>query len=319
MSVRSTPLVLSLPLLIAACAPADHSGGPRGDGGSGGDDAGGTFADGGPGRDGGNASCTDGIDVVFALDVSSSMDFVIDDLQADLAGVVEAAAALAPDPHFGLIPFVDNHVIDTTGPLEGGMVHTGAATLNTALEYYRTTYLEPNRNPADGPSGPTFQNPVCEENALDALHAAAADFPWRERATRIVIVATDDTFLERPDNYGDKDGDGDTTDTAFPREGDYPAAWTVPETVTALQGAEVRVFSFSRRTPPGILSRCGTPRRFDWSAIANGWSQPYGANPPIPDATDGRDYDLAAVQSGSLSLAETINDVVLESHCVPID
>ena len=133
----------------------------------------------------------------------------------------------------------------------------------------------------------------------------------------MIILATDDTFLERPDNYGDRDNDGDTTSTDFPREGDYPAAWTVPEVVTILQERRIRVFSFTRLTPPSILSRCGTGRRLDWSQISNGWSSNYGANMPIPEQTDGQNFDLAGVQNGSIPLAETINNVVLDSYCNP--
>lgn len=133
-----------------------------------------------------------------------------------------------------------------------------------------------------------------------------------------MIVATDDTFLERPDNYGDRDGDGKTDKTNYPREGDYPAARTMSETVTALRDAKARVFSFTRIQQPNLLERCGTGRRLPWTAITNGWTTPYNGQMPIPDQTDGGNYDLDQVKSGALSLAETINEVVLDSHCNPI-
>src|SRR5262249_38319520 len=150
----------------------------------------------------------------------------------------------------------------------GGVVHTTASSLQTAFRYYRDNFTAHNRNPADGIGGLTDQNPLCEENSLDALYAAST-FPWRDNATRVVILATDDTFLERPDNYGDRDGDGLTNKMDYPREGNYPAARTMSETVAALRGTRTRVFSFSRIHEPGIfdLDRCGTPRRFPWSGI----------------------------------------------------
>ena len=300
-------------VFAAACGPSSRTT-PSVDGGDG------DRADGAPwtGRSDGG-TCTEVVDVVLALDVSSSMGFVLDDLERDIHQVVDAANELAPDAHFGLIAFADNHLLDDTGDLEGGRVHTQSSTLVSAFRHIESTYTNANRNPGDGPGGPTLQNPICEENSLDALHAAAADFPWRDDATRVVILATDDTFLERPDNYGDRDGDGDTTSTNFPSEGDYPAAWTVPETTAALTGAGVRVFSFTRLDPPSFLERCDTPRRFHWQDITDGWTTPYGGEAPIPDATDGRNYDLAEVQDGSLSLADTINEVVVESHCNPVD
>jgi hypothetical protein len=133
-----------------------------------------------------------------------------------------------------------------------------------------------------------------------------------------VILVTDDTFLERPDNYGDRDGDGLENKTDFPREGNYPAAHTVAETVALLRQNKTRVFSFTRLTPPDIFSRCGTGRRLPWSAITDGWTTSYGSNAPIPMQTDGMNFDLAKIQDGSLMLSETINQVVLDSYCNPV-
>ncbi len=295
--------------MLAACGPSARSGG--------GDDV-------GPGNDaavtGDAGECRDVVDVVFVLDTSSSMGFVLQQLEQQIAQVVTASNGLAPDAHFGLIVFQDNYFLDNTGPLEGGKVHTAASTLQARFNHYRTTYTNADRNPGDGPTGPTTQNPICEENSLDALYAAAKEFPWRANATRVVIVATDDTFLESPDNYGDRDHDGLTNRTDYPREGDYPAMRNLGETLTALRDGKIRVFSFSRHTQPNILERCGTGRRLAWADITDGWTTPYGTanTPPIPVQTDGGDFDLDQVKSGSISLSETINSVVLDSFCNPI-
>ncbi len=262
--------------------------------------------------------CKEVIDVVFVLDTSSSMDFVLTKLEAQIADVVIASNMIATDTHFGLIAFQDNYALDKTGPLENGVVHTNAQTLQTAFKNYRVNYTAYNRNPGDGPSGPTTQNPICEENSLDSLYAAATAFPWRTNATRVVILATDDTFLEASDNYGDRDHDGDTTSTDFPSEGDYPAAHTMAETVNALRAGKIRVFSFSRINQPSFLERCGTGRRFPWGDITDGWTTPYNGIAPIPMQTDGGNYNLDEVKSGSLSLSATINEVVLDSHCNPV-
>ncbi len=265
--------------------------------------------------------CQDAVDIVFALDVSSSMGFVLDTLEQDIATVVTRANMLAPDAHFGLLPFVDNHAFDRSGPLEGGVVHTAANTMQSAFAKIRDTYTTPNRNPGDGPNGPTTQNPICEENAIDALYAAATEFPWRPNATRVVIVATDDSFLEGGDNYGDRDNDGKTDKTSYPSEGDYPAKHKIADAVKALQDKKVRVFSFARKGQPGnFLQRCGCGtgcRLGDAMRTGDGWWEPYGSQAPIPEATDGRNFDLQAVERGNLSLSETINDVVVESYCVP--
>lgn len=319
-------------LVLAACS-AGGNGSNVGAAGSGGSSAGGSggqpgggsggttpLLDGGPGGGDGAGTCSDSIDVVFLLDMSSSMSFMVTALSNDIDNVVAATSQLAQQsgaqqPHFGLIPFVDNHVIDLGGAEDSGKVHLTGASLKNAFKFHVDTFMTPNRNPGDGPDGPTMQNPICEENALDALYAAAKDFPWRANATRIAILATDDTFLERPDNYGDRDGDGLTDKTDFPREGNYPASWTVPETVDALKAAQLRVFTFTARS--GSAQHCGTGRRLPWEARAAGWSAPYWSNPPIPQATAGGDFDLDLVRNGQLSLAETINGIVLESHCNP--
>lgn len=289
--------------VVLGCGPSSRSG-----------------VDANPGQDGSAADagvCEDVIDVVFVLDTSSSMGFVLSQLETQIAQVVTASNTVAANAHFGLIVFQDNHFVDNTGPLDAGKVHTDAMSLQTAFRHYRTNFTNADRNPGDGVSGPTTQNPICEENSLDALYAATADFPWRANATRVVILATDDTFLERPDNYGDRDHDGLTNKTDFPREGNYPAARTLTETVTALRDSRIRVFSFSRITQPNILERCGTGRRLAWADITDGWTTPYGSQPPIPTQTDGGNFDLDQVKNGSLSLSATINQVVLESFCSP--
>jgi len=304
--------------LIAACGPVDADGDEPDAYVWVGQDSGNSWLDGTVVA--GDADvCEDVVDVVFVLDVSSSMGFVLDQLELGIGQVVTAANALAPDSHFGLVPFVDNFALDDSGDLDGGVVHTGATTLQAAFAYYRENFTDPNRNPGDGLAGPTMQNPICEENALDGLYAAATAFPWRLNATRVIIVATDDTFIEYDDNYGDRDGDGDTTSTDFPREGDYPALRTLSETVTALTGNRIRVFSFTRLEPPGILdlTRCGTPRRLPWDAVTNGWSAPYNGADAIPNATDGANFDLDQVRDGVLSLEDTINNVVVDSYCNP--
>ncbi|MCA9665590.1 MAG: VWA domain-containing protein [Myxococcales bacterium] len=264
--------------------------------------------------------CTEVIDLVFVLDVSSSMSFVLDTLEQEIDRVVSAANKLKPDAHFGLVAFVDNHRVDSTGAESGGVVHVAAPTLQAAFRNYKNVYTAHNRNPGDGPNGPDTQNPICEENALDAIYAAAEEFPWRQHATRIIIVATDDTFLERPDNYGDRDGDGKTDKLDFPREGDYPAKRTLGETVALLKKQQVRVFSFTHLAPPGLfdLGRCGTGRRLPWSAVSAGWSTTYNGAAPIPDQSGGKNFDLKQVQGNLISLTSTINGVVLDSHCKPI-
>jgi len=275
----------------------------------------GSFGEGGL-ADSGNGVCTEDIDVVLVLDVSSSMGFVLDKLEQEFDKVVDASNKLKDGAHFGLVVYVDNASLSATGDQSGGKIHSAAGTLKTAFQSAQSTYTSPNRNPGDGPSGPTTQNPICEENALDALYMAAKDYPWRANAAHVVILATDDTFIEKGDNYGDRDGDGKTDKTNYPREGDYPAKYSFDETITTLKDAKIRVFSFSPSKAPGLLSGCGTGRRTtEGEPYKLGWSKPWKGKAPIPEQTGGKNFDLDAVRGGSLSLATTINEVVLESRC----
>jgi hypothetical protein len=306
-------------LLVGVTGCANDAFTTGGDATISGEDPWGPLPDFGPSRDA--MVCRDSIDLVFVLDVSSSMGFVLDKLAQEIGKVVTASNELAPDSHFGLVAFVDNHLLDTTGPAEGGRVHLDGSTLSKAFSQMKALYTLPNRNPGDGPTGPTMQNPICEENANDALFAAAEEFPWRNNSNRVIIVVTDDTFLERPDNYGDRDGDGKTDKKDFPREGDYPALRVMKETVDKLHAAKVRVFAFTRLKPPGPLdpTKCGTGRRLPWTSVSDGWSTPYGGKQPFPAASGGKNFDLDQVFAGKLSLTETINNMVLDSHCKPIE
>lgn len=274
--------------------------------------------DAGGGGDADDRICTQDIDVVIVLDVSSSMGFVLDKLGADIAGIVDAANKLKDGAHFGFVGYADNAAFGLGGSDANGRVHTKATTLKKAFTDMKATYTSKNRNPGDGPTGPETQNPICEENALDALHLAAAEFPWRPTAARIVIIATDETFLQGADNYGDRDDDGDTTSTDFPREGDYPAVHTFGETIKALKDAKARVFSVTRTKAPSFLDpgKCGTGRRFsEADAITFGWTKPYEGEDPIPKQTDGKNFDLEGVRTDKISLEDAINEVVLETHC----
>ena len=81
------------------------------------------------------------------------------------------------------------------------------------------------------------------------------------------------------------------------------------------------MFSFSKLKAPAFfdLMKCGTGRRHaSDDAVTYGWSKPYAGEPPIPDQTGGKNFDLDAVRDGKLSLATTINEVVLETRCTDL-
>src|SRR5690606_20320740 len=69
-------------------------------------------ADAGPPRDGGPpvSVCDDPIDVVFAIDVSTSMEDEIASIRAGIDSIFAATAALTANHRFGLVVFVDDVV-----------------------------------------------------------------------------------------------------------------------------------------------------------------------------------------------------------------
>jgi len=257
-------------------------------------------------EDSGPQVCDEDIDVVLVIDTSTTMLFVLDALEDEFENVVTAANGLKEGAHFGAVFFQDNGILDTSGAESDGKVHLGHETLRSAFVTMRDEYTRGQVNPGDGPDGPN-SNAMCEENSLDALHIAATQFPWRPNAAHIVVVVTDDTFLEAPDNYGDENGNG----SIGAGERSYPAERTVPETVAALQAANVKVFSFTNTT-----AACGATRRLQQTdAMTYGWSKPYGNNAPFPEQTGGANFALEAVARGDVHLDAAINDIVLAARC----
>ena len=107
-----------------------------------------------------------------------------------------------------------------------------------------------------------------------------------------MIHTTDDTFWESPDL-----ADG------IAIQHDYV------ETVDALQGEHVRVFSFA-----ALLGGPG-----ENEDVSMGWFGPYGAELPIPEATDGGVFSIDDVLSGTVSLGDAIVSAVEDSYCEPYD
>ena len=59
--------------------------------------------------------CDQDVDVVFTMDVSTTMTFFFDALLADMAEVDTALAAVNANPRYGLIVFVDDYAIVNGG------------------------------------------------------------------------------------------------------------------------------------------------------------------------------------------------------------
>ena len=231
----------------------------------------------------GPMTCEENIDIVFVMDVSTTMGPFLDKLADEILVVDQALQALElpAQPHYGLVVFVDD-----TALLQAGGPYPDVQTLQDEFSMW-SSFTSSNQQVGGGNSNSTWP-----ENSLDALYSAAAGYQWRpsEDTLRLVIHTTDDTFW-----------DGPTTGNGVQIQHGYA------ETVQALQDRQIRVFSFAAQ----IGGSC------ECEDVTPGWSTPYMGMSPIPEATDGGVFDIDEVLAGSVSLADAIGDSVDASMCEP--
>jgi hypothetical protein len=233
--------------------------------------------------EGGIEECDENVDIVFVMDVSTSMEYILSKLAEEIL-VVDAAMAQLPlpdPPHYGLVVFVDDtEVAHMAGPYLD--VSELQADFEEWAAFTSTNYQVHGGN----------WNDTWPENSLDALYRAADEYEWRPSADtlRMIIHTTDDTFWDGP-----MMGNG------------VPIMHGYQETVERLQEQEIRVFSFAAKI--GGQCQC--------EDVTRGWFAPYQGQPTLGEATDGGVWDIDLVKAGQTSLAEGINGAVEESHCVP--
>jgi hypothetical protein len=230
--------------------------------------------------------CTQDIDVVFVIDVSTSMSFVLQNLSDGIAEVWNYALTFSdsPDyePRFGLVVFVDDHLFTNSGAPYGS-----AAELQGAFDSWRA-FTSSNSEPGGSPG----YNNDCPENAIDGLHAGATGFGWRDGALHIIIFATDDTFREHPQTLG---------------SGPVVVQHTYAEVLAEVLAREIRVAAFAAHVGVCWDSNNGEP----------GFFSDYGGQPALPAATGSRAFDIQDVASGTISMTEAIKDIILEEYCSP--
>jgi hypothetical protein len=285
--------------VLGACGSASESGGgsgaASGAGGGGGGGAGGSGGlafggsggginvDGGGGASGGSAGCNQAIDIVFSMDVSTSMGAFLNKLATEMAAVDQAVKALNlnVEPHYGLVVFVDDTLFANSS-----QPYADVKTLETDFKSW-ASFTASNNQTSGG-----NQNTTWPENSLDSLYRAAKEFAWRpkESTLRLVIHTTDDTFVQGP-----------TTHNGVQILNNYPG------TVKALQDQQVRVFAFA--------SKLGGP--FETDDVSAGWFGAVAGSASIPDATGGGVFQLDDVMSGTVSLSSAIPAAVKDTQCKP--
>lgn len=231
----------------------------------------------------GGTGCGQDVDIVFVMDVSTTMGPFLDQLATEIIVVDEALDAmdLPGQPHYGLVVFVDDFAL-----LNAGAPYDSVAVLQQDFNDW-SAFTASNQQVGGG----NFNN-TWPENSLDAIHTAAAGFQWRpaDSTLRLVIHTTDDTFW-----------DGPTVGNGVQIQRGYA------ETVEALQQREIRDFSFAGQI--GGMCEC--------EDVTMGWSSPYLGMDPIPQATGGGVYDIDLVLVGQVSLADAVIEAVETTMCEP--
>ena len=167
------------------------------------------------------------LDVVFVIDVSTSMDEAIGSLRSGIRDVWDAASRLSPDARFSLIVFVDDALA-----VDGCAPFASVEALSASFDRWQS-YCASNESPLS--HAENFDFP---ENSLDALQLAANACTFRTGATRIVVHVTDDTFLEPPSRFS----------------GAIPAQYAFNEVSASYVTNELRLASFhdEDRYPQGF-------------------------------------------------------------------
>jgi hypothetical protein len=233
----------------------------------------------------GPISCDEDVDIVFVMDVSTSMDTFLDRLATEIAVVDQALAQidLPSPPRYGLVVFVDDVAL-----LQAGAPYPDVATLQSEFMQW-SAFTSSNQQT----SGGGFNN-TWPENSLDALWVAATGFQWRPATStlRMIIHTTDDTFWEGPGTYNGVN-----------------VMRNYAETVEALQERQIRVFSFAAHI--GAMCNC--------EDVSAGWFNPYMGQAPIPEATDGGVFNIDEIITGAVSLSNSLEGAIDESICTPYE
>ena len=235
--------------------------------------------------------CTEPMDVVFVIDVSTSMRDEVAGIRDGIDSIWAAAEGLALDVRFGLVVFVDD-----VAAVNSCASFASISALQDELMSWQS-FTSSNGQPGGAPE----DNADCAENSLDALHTAATVCTWRPQATRLVIHITDDTFVESPAVLsGDPFGLSGIT-----------VEHTYAETVEALVSREIRVGAFAA---PGAGEYCGAGTSPD---VGRGFHAPYQGMPSIPEATHGAVWSIRDVRAGTIEMAEAIIEFAEAEHCAP--
>jgi hypothetical protein len=225
--------------------------------------------------------CIEDVDIVFVMDVSTTMGPFFDKLEAEIQAVDTALQAfnLPNPPHYGLVVFVDDFTL-----VNAGVPYTDVNTLRADFAMWNN-FTATNQQTQGGGSNSTWT-----ENSLDPLFAAAGGFQWRpvDTTLRMIIHTTDDTFWNGP-----------TVGNGINILHNYA------ETVDILQEKHIRMFAFA-----DLIGG-----QFENADVSMGFFTDFQGQPSIPMQTGGGAYNIGEVLAGITSLSDAITMSVEDSYC----
>lgn len=233
-------------------------------------------------------TCTEPLDLVLVLDVSSSMTADLAQLR-DLAPALFASAqAASPQAHVSMVVFVDDALA-----VDGCAPFASADALAASLEQWRA-FTSTNRSPVSD-----LENVDCPENSLDAIATALTTCAWRT-GSRVILHVTDDTFAERPSVLSGPFGPG------------VLVMWNYIEVSSALARQGVSLLALTANGPG---TSCGGPTTSP--DVGRGFHTPFGSDVSLPDRTGGRAWDLRAMRDGSFALVPALDAYLAQAVCAP--
>jgi len=297
MKSRLFGTIVAAATALAGCNQPDDDSGGHGDAArdDGRTDFGGADADADADTDGrsdyvpsdgtGDGACYQDLDIVFVIDVSTSMTPILTALRDGIGDVWSYAMGISANTRFGLVVFVDDVKFANDGVPFGD-----AATMQAEFDRWRSfTSSEAE------PGGGAGTNIDCPENTIDAVWVAAHGFPWRENSIRVIILATDDTFKENPQTLG---------------SGPIRVMHTYSDLLDSLRASQIRVAAFADHTNQDCALGSGT-------STEPGFYTDWSGSPPLPAGTGAEVFDIQQVRGGTLSMTEAINGVILDEYCTP--
>ncbi len=245
-----------------------------------------------PGLDAGDAGplvCSEPLDLVITLDVSSSMTDDVARLRDAAPALFAAARAASSDARISLVVFVDDVVA-----VEDCASFESPEALAAELEQWRA-FTTTNRSPASA-----IVNVDCVENSLDAVATAITSCARRAGGLPVILHVTDDTFAERPAVLSGPFGPG------------VLVASTYLEVSDAL--ARERI-TFVALTANGAGASCGGPTISP--DVGRGFHTPMGTELSLPERTGGEAWDLRAARSGMFDVASSLEALLVRRACQP--